>query len=161
MVRPGPRLQARGRLLLTGAPVGTGLIPALRALAADQKIAFEASLPLVPQGVPSPPTEVWASRPELPRVLGSFRPTVLAIVLDPPAADPAARARQVRAHQQLLTLGQQASAAVAWIGSPFTTALDRSCFPTNALQLSRGPDGVSLTVAGYAGWAGAFWQWLS
>lgn len=154
---------AGARLLLTGAPVATGLIPPLRALAEDQKVAFEASVPLVPQGVPAPPTEVWATRPELARALSTFRPSLVAVVLDPPSADAGGRAKQVRAHQALLALAQQAGAQVVWVGSPHAHTTDRTpgYFPTSALQLSRGPDGVSLTVTGYAGWAGAFWQWLS
>lgn len=34
-------------------------------------------------------------------------------------------------------------------------------FPSQRLTLPRGPDGIHPVTSGYAGWAGAIWQWLT
>lgn len=36
-----------------------------------------------------------------------------------------------------------------------------SFFPTQSLDLPRGPDGIHPTPRGYAAWAGAIWRWLT
>ena len=58
--------------------------------------------------------------------------------------------------------------SVAWLRDPkagpgVRKVLDEAKVPsfhTEALSLPLGPDGVTPTVAGYAGWAGALWRWL-
>ncbi len=35
-----------------------------------------------------------------------------------------------------------------------------SIFPSEALSIPRGPDGIHPTAKGYSGWAGAIWSWL-
>jgi lysophospholipase L1-like esterase len=37
----------------------------------------------------------------------------------------------------------------------------RDYFPSDQLAIPRGPDGIHPTARGYAGWAGAIWQWLA
>jgi hypothetical protein len=171
LVRRGPKIVPGGttRLLVIGGAFATGLAPPLRSLAGEQKVPFDAVLP--PNGGAKPPlrTEEWARRPELAAMLATFKATLVAVSLDAPATDGPARAKQAVALKDLLTAIQAAGAEVVWIGPPVAPppgvrAREPSAryFPTGtALTLPRGPDGVQPTVAGYAGWAGAIWQWLS
>jgi hypothetical protein len=116
-----------------------------------------------------PRTEEWAGRPEIAGRVGAFRPTLVLVALDTAAADPGGKARQAAALKALLPAVAAPGVEVAWIGPPTAApgaqgrrGPSQRYFPTaTALTLPRGPDGVQPTVAGYAGWAGALWQWLS
>ena len=153
------------RLLVIGGSFATGLVPPLRALATEQRVPFDAVL--APSGPRPLRTEEWALRTEIVTKLAAFKPTLVAVVLDPPAPDGAAR--QAAALKGLLAALQAAKTPVVWVGPPVPLAAgvkprapSARYFPTGtALTLPRGPDGVQPTVAGYAGWAGAVWQWLS
>lgn len=167
-VRRGPKIVPGGatRLLLVGGTFAEGLAPLLRVLAKEQKVPF--SSVLAPSTGKTLRTGEWAGRPELGAALASFRPTLVVVALDVPATDRVARSVQAAALRRLLTAIQAAGAAVLWIGPPVAPKTARGSrsepdyFPTGtALTLPRGPDGVQPTVAGYAGWAGALWQWLS
>lgn len=169
LVRRGPKIQPGGatRLLLVGGVFATGLGPPLRSLAGEQKVPFDAVL--VPNGTKALRTDEWVSRPELAAKAVTFKPTLVVVSLDPPATDSSARAKQAAALKGLLSGIRTAGAEVVWIGPPVLPATGVRArgpspwsFPTGtALTLPRGPDGVQPTVAGYAGWAGALWQWLS
>lgn len=165
--RRGPRIAAGARLLLVGGAFAHGLAPPLRALARDQRIAFDVALP--PHGVKPLRTDEWAARPELVGKLLTFKPTLVAVALDVVAPDLVGKAKQAAALKALLLALQRTGAQAVWIGPPTaparaTTHAEPSgrYFPTaTALTLPRGPDGLQPTVAGYAGWAGAIWQWLT
>lgn len=166
--RPGPKVEAKTtRLLLVGGAFAPGLAPPLRALARDQRVVFDVVLPL--QGLKPPRTEEWAARPELMAKLAAFRPTVVAVALDVVAPDLVGKAKQAAALKGLAVAIERSGAQAMWIGPPTAPAgarargeLSRRYFPTaTALTLPRGPDGLQPTVAGYAGWAGAIWQWLA
>jgi hypothetical protein len=168
-VSRGPRLvPGTTRLLVVGGAFAAGLAPALRVLARDQKVAFEAVLAPGHPGAPLR-TEDWALRPELRAALATFKPTLVAVALDVPALDRPGRARQAAALKALVATLKAAGAEVVWIGPPVRPAATQRpgrpeprYFPTGtALTLPRGPDGIQPSVAGYAGWAGALWQWLS
>jgi hypothetical protein len=156
------------RLLLIGGAFAQGLAPPLGAMARDQKVAFDVVLPPNANGQ-ALRTEQWALRPELPAKVASFRPTLVAVALDVAASDAAGKAKQAAALKALLPVVTGPGVEVVWIGPPTATAggngrrePSQRYFPTaTAVTLPRGPDGVQPTVAGYAGWAGALWQWLS
>jgi len=71
--------------------------------------------------------------------------------------------------RRLATAIEDAGAPVVWIGPPMASqaaagallAPGREVFSSSALKIDRGPDGTTPTAAGYAGWAGAIWRWLS
>lgn len=74
-----------------------------------------------------------------------------------------------RAVTALVLRLRAAGATVAWVAPPARAVpalvaclgrLSVPIFPSGALRLQRGPDGRSLSVLGYAGWAGAIWRWL-
>jgi len=171
LVRRGPKIVPGGatRLLLVGGAFASGLGPPLGALAKEQKVPFDSVG--VPSGTKPLRTDEWAVRPELAAKLAAFKPTLVVVALDVPAANGAAGAKQATALKGLLTAIQAAGAEVVWIGPPVAPPASVRAregepspryFPTaTALTLPRGPDGVQPTVAGYAGWAGALWQWLS
>lgn len=166
-VRRGPKIVSGGatRLLLVGGAFATGLAPPLRVLAKEQKVPFLAVL--APAAGKPLRTDEWAARPELGAALAAFKPTLVAVALDLPAAERVGQSVQATALKGLLTAIQAAGAAVLWVGPPVPPQTpprraEPDYFPTgSALTLPRGPDGVQPTVAGYAGWAGALWQWLS
>lgn len=169
LVRRGPKVvPGETRLLLVGGASAQGLSLPLGALARDQKVAFEAVVPPNSNGQP-PRTEDWAKRPELAQRLGAFRPTLIAVALDAAAPAGAPKVRQAAALKALLGAITAPGVEVVWIGPPTAPPGGQGrrepserYFPTSAtLKLPRGPDGVQPTVAGYAGWAGALWQWLS
>ena len=165
--RRGPRLAAGTRFLLVGGAFAQGLAPPLRALARDQRIVFDVALP--PPGPKPPRTEAWAARPEVTAKILTFKPTLVAVALDVLAPDVISKTRQAAALKALLSAIQRTGAVAVWIGPPTAPVAARArgepsgrYFPTaTALTLPRGPDGLQPTVAGYAGWAGAVWQWLS
>jgi len=169
LVRRGPKILPGGatRLLSVGGVFAPGLAPPLRSLAGEQKVPFDAVLP--PTGAKALRTDEWVLRPELAAKIVTFQPTLVIVSLDAPATDSPARAKQAAALKALLTAIQTTGAEVVWIGPPVAPAArapvrepSSRYFPTGtALTLPRGPDGVQPTVAGYAGWAGALWQWLS
>lgn len=165
--RRRPRLAPGTRLMLLGGRFAEGLAPPLRALARDQRVGFDVVLP--PHGPKPPRTEELAARPELVSRLLTFKPTLVAVALDVAAPDMVGKARQAAALKALLGAIGRTGAESVWIGPPSVLSgvrargePSRRYFPTaTALTLPRGPDGLQPTVAGYAGWAGAIWQWLS
>jgi hypothetical protein len=169
LVHRGPKITPGGatRLLLVGGAFAAGLAPPMRALATEQKVPFDAVV--VPDTGKPLRTDEWVTRPELLSKLAAFKATLVAVALDAPSATRADRAKQAAALKGLLAAIRAAGADVVWIGPPVppTDALQKrppspQYFPTGtSLKLPRGPDGVQPTVAGYAGWAGALWQWLS
>src|SRR5258706_2609736 len=169
LVRRGPKIvRGETRLLLVGGVFAQGLSPPLGALARDQKVAFETVLPPNGNGQPLR-TEQWARRSEVAGKVASFRPTLVAVALDVVASDAAGKAKQAEALKALLPSVTGPGIEVVWVGPPTAPAGGKGprepsqrYFPTaTALKLPRGPDGMQPTVAGYAGWAGALWQWLS
>lgn len=169
LVRRGPKVvPGETRLLLVGGAYAQGLSPPLGALARDQKVPFEAVLSPSSNGQ-APRTEEWAARPELALRMAAFKPTLVAVALDQAAPAGAPKARQAAALKALLGTLTGPGVEVVWVGPPTAPpggqgrrAPSERYFPTAAtLKLPRGPDGVQPTVAGYAGWAGALWQWLS
>lgn len=167
-LRP-PRLRAGvTRMMIIGDSLAVGLSPLLKSMAAEQKIAVDA-FPIISTRI-----DQWAKSAVLGEHLASFKPTLVLISLGTNdeyiAGDAVSRQRPFL--EQLLA--RFPDSEVVWIGPPtlpkttngITPMLQARVpsaqyFPSQTLTISRGPDGIHPTAKGYAGWAGAIWQWLS
>lgn len=168
----GPRVKpGRSRVFLVGDSLAVGLAPHLKALSAEAKIPFEA---LAKEGTR---IDQWAGSQVLRDKLQAFAPTLILVSLgtnDEYLGEGGAQ-RQAPYLQTLLQNLRAASPEVAWIGPPRlpkassngVVALIRSkvpdthYFPSENLDITRGPDGLHPTARGYAAWAGSIWRWLS
>jgi len=169
-VLSGPRLRAgRTRLFLVGDSLAVGLAPHFKALAAESNIAFDS---LAKEGTR---IDQWANSQVLADRLRTFQPSLILVSLgtnDEYLSD-GAPARQAPFLQTLLK-NLRAVAPEVWIGPPTLpketngiVALIRSSvpdshyFPSENLDIARGPDSLHPTARGYAAWAGSVWRWLS
>lgn len=167
----GPRIRpGRSRIFLVGDSLAVGLAPHLKALSAESRIAFDY---LAKEGTR---IDQWAQSQVLQERLKAFQPTVILVSLgtNDEYMPEGAPARQAPFLQTLLTHVRAAAPEVAWIGPPSLpkrtngmVALIRSrvpdshYFPSDKLEIVRGPDALHPTARGYAAWAGAIWRWLS
>lgn len=158
------------RLLLLGDSLAEGLAPPLRALAQDERIAFEV------RAVRGTRIDQWATSQKIPDVLARFRPTLILVSLgtnDEYLRGEDAAARQRPAAEALWRVLDAAGAHVVWVGPPMLpkpsngvramlrgVVPSRAYYPSDELAIPRGPDGIHPTPRGYAGWAGAVWRWL-
>lgn len=166
-----PKVHAGSRLLLIGDSLAVGLAPQVKALAAEQKVPFLATATI------STRIDQWAQSQALTQTLAAFRPTLVLVSLgtnDEYLTGDAVR-RQAPYLDQLLQRLTVAGAEVVWIGPPTLpkaasngiVALIQSkvaasqYFPSQTLQIPRGPDQLHPSAKGYAAWAGALWQWLA
>lgn len=162
----GPRgLTRSDRLLLVGDSLAVGLSHPLGQLAHDAQVAFLAD------GRISTRISQWAQNTWLPTAL-TFAPTLVLISLgtnDMLLADPTLEAPALAA---ILERVRGAGANALWVVPPTMPFADRGVramiaasgvtrFPSDALTIPRGPDRIHPTAAGYAGWAGAIWQFLA
>lgn len=169
----GPRIKpGETRLLLVGDSLAVGLAPYLKDLAAAERIQFS-SLATVGTRI-----DQWSDNAALRERLQSFRPTVVLVSLG--TNDEYMGGKDVVERQQahlvrlvgLLMTAQPEH--ILWIGPPAlpkpTNGIvpmlkeqipGRDYFPSDQLTIPRGPDRIHPTARGYAGWAGAIWQWLS
>lgn len=122
-------------------------------------------------GVQGSTVRAWALGAGLARELAAFHPDVVLLVLgtnDLKAVDPALAAEARGLVEQARTVAPE----VVWVAPPTMPFPDgpgvraaiakagADVFPSEALSIPRGPDGVHPTAVGYAGWAGALWRWL-
>lgn len=158
------------RLLLFGDSLAVGLGPPMAALAKDQRVAFDTVAQVGTR------IDQWASDPRLDQELATFKPTLILVSLGTNDAymQGDAVGRQGPYLTRLLSKLQATGAEIVWIGPPTLPVAPNGIvdmlkasipsshyFPSEALTLPRGPDNLHPTVAGYAGWVGAIWQWLS
>lgn len=165
-----PRIQSGSRLLVIGDSLAVGLTPPLKALGADQGIA------VLGIGKVSTRIDQWAQSAALTDAVVAFKPTLVLVSLgtnDEYLSGDAVK-RQRPYLEQLLNRLEGAKSDYVWIGPPTlpkstngVTALlqarvpSANYFPSHTLTIPRGPDQLHPTAKGYAGWAGALWQWLS
>jgi lysophospholipase L1-like esterase len=179
----GPRLRPGLRVLLIGDSLAVGMAPHFQALAKEAKVQFQS---LALQGTR---IDQWAQSAKLKEKLQTFRPELVLISLGTNdeylTGDAVARQRPYL--EQLLNLFQQYTLDgeyhvgpewVVWIGPPTLPKATNGIvgmirdaagglltrfyyYPSDRLQIPRGPDKIHPTARGYAGWAGAIWHWLS
>lgn len=160
------------RLLVVGDSLAVGLSPYLNDLAKSERIGFS-SLAIVGTRI-----DQWSDSAALRERLASFRPTVVLVSLgtndEYMSGDVVAR-QQAALGRLVALLMTAAPEHIVWIGPPTlpkptsngivamlkVNIPSRDYFPSESLTIPRGPDGIHPTARGYAGWAGAIWQWLS
>ncbi len=163
-----PKLRADTRLLLIGDSLAAGLHQHMRQLAGEEGIAYEG------RGVVGSRMDQWVKDPWLPQHLASFQPTMILVSLgtNDAALGPNAVARQADDFYRLYAMLLDSGADVMWIGPPTLPFPDagipdmirnevRYYFESEDLDIPRAPDHLHPTAAGYAGWAGAIWRWLT
>lgn len=168
-----PRLKpGESRVLVIGDSLAVGLSPYLADMAKQERIGFS-SLAIVGTRI-----DQWSDNAALKERLTSFRPTIVLVSLgtnDEYLSGSDAVTRQQAALRRLVALLMTASPEhIIWIGPPTlpkpTNGIvamlqdavpSRDYFHSESLTIPRGPDGIHPTARGYAGWAGAIWQWLS
>jgi len=158
------------RLLLIGDSLAVGLGPHLAGLADEE--AIEDFLAVAHSGTR---IDQWAQSSELDRTLEDFEPTLVLVSLgtnDAAAFGQGAADRQEPYVRELLDLLEEAGATVVWIGPPEMPFDDEELvqlledeapkyFDSGRYDIPRGPDDIHPTAAGYAGWAGQIWAWLT
>jgi lysophospholipase L1-like esterase len=171
MARARPKLTEDTRLLLIGDSLAQGLSPHLKALATD------AGLPYLGAGVAGSRVAQWIDSQWLSAALQEFSPNLVLLCLGTNDAYSNLSVQQERAHVDALLARLPAQAEVVWVGPPLLPATysgraahvelveaiaDRTehYYDSQELDIPRGPDGLHPTAAGYAGWAGALWDWL-
>lgn len=168
------KVQPGDRLLLIGDSLGVGLKPHLAKLSQE----FGTHLLAKPRGGTVIPQ--WLRGPDgdwLKKALADFKPTHVLVSLGTNDAYSNFIPEQVRLNlQALVRLIQDSGAKVVWIGPPrlperygtrspnvgTLRVVDTApnYFDSRPYDIPRS-DGLHATVKGYAGWAGAFWNWLT
>jgi lysophospholipase L1-like esterase len=170
-VKPGET-----RIMLIGDSLAIGLGPYLKRLADEQRNPIDVF------AISGSRIDQWADKQALTDRLERFNPNLVLISLG--TNDEYLKGdvveRQRSALQRLLAridqyprrddYGLGPSDGIAWVGPP---SLPRSVgivemiqgevrdyFDSRRFKIPRGPDGLHPTARGYAGWAGALWQWL-
>jgi hypothetical protein len=155
------------RMLVVGDATAKGLGPALRQLAQEEGVL------LVAGGRPGSTIADWAKEPWLAEHLGAFPATIAVVSLG--LADLSTErdiSPDLAAIARTLRTARPPGVPSVWVLPPKPRAetevlravlgrFGAACFPSDALVLPRGQDGVLPTAIGYAGWAGAIWRWLA
>jgi len=167
-----PKLTPESSVLLIGDSFANGMRPHFQA------IASEAGLPFLAGTVINSTLDQWASSNWLRDKLDAFAPSHVLIVLGAKDAYTDRPVALVESDVEVLVdIIQGAAAHPIWIGTPplpdlysaqplnlEVTQTIRDVAPyyfDSSLDIPRGPDLFHPTAAGYAGWAGTVWQWLS
>jgi lysophospholipase L1-like esterase len=164
-----PKVTEKTRLLLIGDSLAVGLNTHMREMATDEGLDAYAG-----KGIVGSRIDQWAHDPWLDEELVAFLPNLILVSLgtNDEALGPGADAHQAAALETLMEKLRATGAEIVWIGPPslpFPRAgvsdMIRNeapyYFASETLDIPRGPDGLHPTAAGYAGWAGAIWRWLS
>lgn len=160
-----PRLRPGDRVLLIGDSLAAGLHPHMKQLAREEGVEYQGS------GRDGTRIDEWARDPWLRQTMATFEPTVVLVSLgtNDVALGPE---RQADDLDELLTTLTAEGATVVWIGPPelpfeadaMLSLLRREApyyFESEDYDIPRAPDGLHPTAAGYAGWAGSIWRWLT
>jgi len=170
-----PKLRPGSRLLLIGDSMAQGLGPHLRGIADEEGVPFRS---VASQGTSIASWTRWVPslRASLHAALEQFQPTIVLVALGTNDEYlPSATVGQEHEDLQEL-LDELEPYDVGWIGAPSLPKPESNgamemirgalrirrvaYFPSDALDIPRGPDRLHPTVAGYGGWAGAIWGWL-
>jgi len=164
-----PRVTPESRVLLFGDSMAVGLDPHMRALATETGVED-----YLGHGIVGTRIDQWDKSPWLDETLQSFRPTLILVSLgtNDEALGQGAALRQEPYLDDLLEKLESTGADVVWIGPPelpfpragvSDLARDKApyYFRSELLDIPRSPDGLHPNAAGYAGWSGNIWRWLS
>jgi lysophospholipase L1-like esterase len=164
-----PKITGATRLLLFGDSLAVGLDPHMRQLAAE--VGVEA---YTGRGVVGSRIDQWDDSAWLDETLASFQPTLILVSLgtNDEATSPGAVERQEPHLTALLDKLHASGAEIVWIGPPslpfprqgvadMIRASVPYYFDSEQLDIPRSPDHLHPNAAGYAGWAGAIWRWLT
>ncbi len=139
-------------MLLAGDQHVDGLVPTLRRLCTDSRVVLgvlrfrEATI------------HPHFARGMLGERISTYRPTLILISWTcgfPIALELGHEARAAGASFAWLTPPEGCGPAISELAMAKVQA-----FRSDALALPLGPDALTPTVVGYAGWAGALWSWL-
>ena len=168
-----PKLDENSRILVIGDSFSRGVAPHLAALAEED------GLPLIAMGLSGTVTVQWVKSEKLKQQLEVFQPTHVFVSLGANDSytqfEPEDVAEDAR---ELVEIIQAAGAHPIWIGVPPMPRFQGSneinpeilmaikdavpfYFDSSDLDIPRESDGLHPTAAGYAGWAGAFWNWIA
>lgn len=168
-----PKLSENSRVLIIGDSLARGMTPHFK------NMAEEAEIPLLSIAVNGTRVDQWADSPELAAALIEFDPSHVFVSLGTNDAysnkDPVEVAEEVQA---LVELIEETEAHVIWIGVPTLPPISNGSplhedildaiqatapnyYDSTELTIPRAPDLIHPTVSGYAGWAGAIWNWLT
>jgi len=163
-----PKIREASRVLLIGDSLAKGLDVHMRSLAKEEGVAY------LGQGVSGSRLDQWAKNKWLDEALASFQPTLVLVSLgtNDEYLGPNAAATQAPYLRALLQKLEATGADVVWIGVPTLPVRGGGVadlveheaphhFPSRDYRIPRGPDQLHPTAAGYAGWAGAIWRWLT
>jgi len=165
-----PYIGPSDRLLLIGDSLAEGLAPPLKTLAQASQIPFFADAKRGTRFV------AWAEKPWLYDDLSSFQPTVTLVSLGTNVMtglpNPEEEAAALGAIVRTIVSSGSRVIFIAPPSMPFNQATmdkvramiaaqGKLIFPSDSLNIPRGSDGIHSTSSGYAGWAGAVWQWMS
>jgi lysophospholipase L1-like esterase len=164
-----PKITDKTRLLLIGDSLAVGLDRQLDQLASEAGVeAYEG------HGIVGSRLDQWAHSAWLDTELASFAPTLILVSLgtNDEAMGSGAADRQAPYFADLLSKLERSGAAIVWIGPPELPFPRQGVsdmirehvpyyYPSEQLDIPRSPDNLHPNAAGYAGWAGAIWNWLS
>ena len=168
-----PKFDDDSRIIVIGDSFINGMGPHFKALADDE------NLPLIAMGINGSRLDQWVASPWLIEHLRSFQPTHVLVSLGGNDSYTLFTPEEVGARAaRLVDLIESSGADVIWIGVPpmppmrdgkpfneetILAVKDEApyYFDSSTLDIPRSPDGLHPTAAGYAGWAGTVWQWLT
>lgn len=168
-----PRLDSESKILVIGDSFANGMAPHFQALASEE------GLPLMGGAINGTRIDQWLNSAWLQEKLATFEPTHVFISLGGNDAYSQLSPEDVGENTaELVELVQASGAHPIWIGVPPMPAVHLGnpinpetlmtvkraapfYFDASDLDIPRSPDGLHPTAAGYAGWAGTFWSWIS
>ena len=168
-----PKLDENSRVLVIGDSLARGMTPHF------QTLAEEAGIPLLSIAESGTRIDQWVDSPELGAQLIEFDPTHVFISLGTNDAYTGFDIDDIEADvEELVTTIEETNANVIWIGAPTLPEFSAGhelrdevldtieanaphYYDSTDLDIPRGPDNLHPTAAGYAGWAGALWNWLT
>jgi lysophospholipase L1-like esterase len=168
-----PKLNAESSVLLIGDSMGVGMAPHFKGLAHEEGLPFE-TVALTGTRV-----DQWVNSNRLLQKLNLIRPSHVLISLGTNDAYSGKTPENIHENtKELVEIIKEFNANPIWIGAPSlperTGGVDLHVdnllairsgtpyyFDSSTLTIPRGPDDLHPTAAGYAGWAGAIWNWLT
>lgn len=172
VVTAHPKVRENSRVLFFGDSLAQGLSPHIR------ELATEAGIPYVGAGVQGSRIDQWIASDWLDTTIDEFQPTLVLICLGTNDAYSNLTPDEVLGAMRMLLGSIPLEADVVWIGvpglprtysgrTPNASTLQRIeeeapfYFPSHELDIPRSPDTLHPNAQGYAGWAGAIWDWIS